>query len=166
MNKAKIIYLQDSDGNQPALDTIFAMAQKANAGDELCICLLPLIRLGLRDIEKHGIPQWDAFQDYQFVRTGSHGFLVTLNLVRRLDHSPPLLEFRVDQDHFHEDLRQVGYAFRMVFFTHNHNGIQFVCCTDSMIIKSKSSHVFAKMVSQSLQMHADFIHNPSKYIGR
>lgn len=166
MNKAKVTYLQNDSGDRPALDTIFAMAQKANAGDKLCVRLLPLIRLGLRDIEKHGIPDWDAFQDYQFVTTESHGFLVTLNVVRRLDHSPPLLELRVHEDHFPTDRQKDGYAFRMLFFTHYHNGTQYICCTESMIMKLKSNIAFSKMVMQSLQMHADFIRNPVKYIGR
>jgi hypothetical protein len=166
MNKAKVIYLQNDSGDRPALDSLFAMAQKANTGDKLCIRLLPLIRLGLRDIEKHGIPEWDAFQDYQFVTTVPHGFLATLNVVRRLDHRPPLLELRVNEDDFPTDLQKGGYAFRMLFFTHFHNGTQYICCTEGMIMKSKSSIAFSKMVMQSLQMHADFIRNPAKYIGR
>lgn len=166
MNKARVIYLKNDNGNQPALDTIFAMAQKANEGDELCARLLPLIRLGLRDIEKHGVPEWDAFQDYQFVTTGPHEILVTLNLVKRLDNSRPLLEFRVNQDHLPKSTRKEGYAFRMVFFTHNHNGIQFVCCTDSTIMKTKSSIAFTKMVTQSLQMNVEFMRNPVRYVGR
>ncbi|MCH5584084.1 hypothetical protein MK805_03775 [Shimazuella sp. AN120528] len=166
MNKAKVIYLRNNNGDQPALDTIYTMAQKANAGDKPCLRLLPLIRLGLRDMEKHGIPEWDAFQDYQFVTTESNRFLVTLNIVRRLDHSPPLLELQVNEDHFPTDSKKESYFFRMLFFTHQHNGIQYVCCTESMMLKSKSSKLFTKMVTKSLQMHADFIRNPIKYIGR
>jgi hypothetical protein len=166
MNKAKVIYLQDNNGNKPALDSLFEMAQKANAGDKLCIRLLPLIRLGLRDIEKHGIPDWDAFQNYQFVTTESNGFLVTLNVVRQLKHSPPLLELQVNQDSFPTGRRKDDYTFRMLFFTHYHNGIQYICCTDSMIMKTNSSIAFAKMVTDSSQMHTDFIRDPIKYIGR
>jgi hypothetical protein len=166
MNKAKIIYLQNDNGDQPALDTIFSMAQRANAGDKLCVRLLPLIRLGLRDMEKHGIAEWNSFQDYQFVTTESNQFLVTLNVVRRLDQSPPLLELQVNEDHFPTDRQNEGYAFRMLFFTHFHNGIQYVCCTDSMIMKTKASITFNKMITQSLHMHANFIRNPVKYIGR
>jgi hypothetical protein len=166
MNKAKIIYLQNENTDRPALDTIFAMAQKANAGDVLCIRLLPLIRLGLRDMEKHGIPEWEAFQDYQFITTGANQFFITLNAVKRLDRSPPFFEFQVNEDHLPTESQKNGYAFRMLFFTHFHNGIQYVCCTDSMVLKTKANFMFNKMIAQSLQIHADFIRNPIKYIGR
>lgn len=84
MDKARIIYLLNSNGDQPALDNIVSIAQKASAGDHLYIRLLQLIRLGLRDMEKHGVVEWDEFKQYQFVTTGPSGYLVTLNLIKLL----------------------------------------------------------------------------------
>ncbi|MBD1373076.1 hypothetical protein IC620_12000 [Hazenella sp. IB182357] len=164
MNRAKVIYLPDENGNQLALDTIFSIARKASNGDQLSVQLLQLIRLGIRDIELRGIIEWDQFREHQLIVANEKGYSLTANLIKKIGLNKPLYEFSVNHNHFPTDQREHGYSFRMILFSYNKDYTQYLFCTDAIIQKEPTDTVFEKMVSEARKSYHHFMRDPSKYV--
>lgn len=164
MNKAKVIYVRHEDGSQPALDTILYIGRKGKQGDQLFQRMSRYIVNGLLSIERTGVEDWHTFDRYIWVTTNEKGFKVTFTLIKKLEHNKPLFEFRINQRRFPNDRKEDGYAFRMVFFTHRQNNLQYILCTNAIIKRSRSSAAFEAIVQEGKRIYKDFLRNPFKYL--
>lgn len=147
----KIFYLEDETGQKQVINIIKIITIKALEDDGYAE-LAKYIAKALDYLESVGVPD-DKF--LPFVTEREDGRLITFaTIVKKLNHFPPLLEFRVNW-------RGTGY-FRAIFFCINRENGQSLYFTKAILKQESNPPEFNLLAEESLKMLEEFISNTER----
>lgn len=161
----EIIFVEHRNGTVPAIEAIERIVE-LSAVDEVYKNIANQIRNGLAAIERAGVPPYELTHTFgPMVERTPQGQKFRFQLIKALKHNPPLVEFRVncwrETDPF-----DMGYAFRMIFFTYTKNGIQYVLFVNAVVKRAKTSREFEQLITNAKEVYMDFLKDPDFYIHR
>jgi len=152
--KTVLEFLCLEDGAQPSLDCLRALVAKSKVSSN-AYQLLQFVQRGLEFLELHGLP--NVFQQY-FTTVREDGKPYTIQVAKKLDRHPPLMEFRVNWEH-----PDAG-AFRAIFFEFQYRQYQILVFTHAVIKQKTYSADFEAAIAAAEAILPDFYHQPEKYI--
>ncbi|MUV38661.1 hypothetical protein JNUCC1_02515 [Lentibacillus sp. JNUCC-1] len=146
--KAIITILEDKNGNQQLFDVVAKLSADAKR-DTNAAELAHLVAQAFDYLEYVGVP---PKHERLFTGENLSGDPITIaNVVKELNHAPPLLELRANRR---------GYgAFRALFFYEDINDKHHIYFTKAIIKKENNPPEFNQIVNESLKMLEGFLND-------
>jgi hypothetical protein len=165
--QVQIHYVEFPDGSVPAAELIQEVVYRGKK-DSLFARMAKHIRDAMDTLKRNGVPDWNIRNfSYEWTIQTQKGWTIRVDpLIKRLNHAYPLFEFRINEWRYRGQEIEMGYGFRLIFFTYYQRDIQHVFFVNGMIKREKSPAEFDFLITEALGIYHDFSHNRWKYLRR
>ncbi|MBD1373399.1 hypothetical protein IC620_13675 [Hazenella sp. IB182357] len=164
MSRVEIIYVEYPDGSIPVYDLLKDIGIKAKR-DPLFAELSKHVWDGFDTLELKGVPDWKADFSYDWMIESEQGWTVRVDpLVKRLNHAYPLFEMRVNEWREIGARKRMGYGFRVLFFTYNQDGTQYIFLVNGMVKQERSPAQFEKLIAEALHIYNQFLEDREAFL--